>query len=587
MVSFLKSATTAKSIESDAKEREKEKEYSRIGEILQRKGVLSPRDIEIIVTEQKAISGGKFGEVALKLGLLTEKQITEVLAEQAGIDVYDLYSGEIDYAVAQLISSEESREHGMLPLKRTTAGKIIVGITEPGNNTVKDVARRVLGSAVTFVAVDRSDLYLTQSRIYSDLNFQNQAESLAYEIINEVPDDKKPAPKVLVPKLVSAIVWDALANRASDIHMICTGEVFRVQYRIAGVLKYKYGFPVELFSRVAAQIKGFASMEQGDKLHTGDGTWDFNAGNRIVSLRISKMPINPAPDGESLVARVLDQSRVALDLNKLGFYPEDVELLTAVAQDPFGMALCTGPTGSGKTTTLYSLLGTLKAFDTNIMTIENPVEYKIPGVRQVQVNEKANITFSSALRTFLRQDPDVILVGEIRDSETAKISVQSAITGHLVFSTLHTNDAPSAVTRLMSYGADPTAVQSSLTCVIAQRLVRKVCPHCSIERQLTPREIQKFERNNVPVPATVRDVDPEKYQDCHTCHDGFTIPTIIYEIMKVDAEIRKFLRPETEVQTLKDLALSKGMTTMLQNGLRKVADGITTMSEIQRVSRED
>ncbi|AJF08119.1 GspE/PulE family protein [Geoalkalibacter subterraneus] len=561
------------------KEKEEEKNF-RLGDLLKEQGLLSDRDIQIIATEQKAI-GGRFGEIALNLGLVNETQITQALAKQAGMQYFDLRSEDIDVDAAQFIDSEKSREHEILPLALND-NTLLVGITEPTNVKKRDLAKKFLGQhKLEFCAIDKSELFLVQSRVFPDLNFQTKALELA----EQMGKDQNKDTSSLTPRLVNAIVWDALSNKASDIHLVYGGDIFRIFYRIAGALRYMYGFKPQLYSRVAAQIKQAAGMEPGDKLHAQGGNFNFQTGSRTVNTRVSKLPTVPLQEGESLVLRLLDQNRVSLNLKTLGFYPEDVEKLKKSCTMPYGMILCTGPTGSGKTTTLYSMLSAISAFDTKILTIEDPVEYQLPGICQVQVNARAEITFASALREFLRQDPDVILVGETRDPETAKISIQAALTGHLLFSTLHTNDAAGAIPRLLNYDVDINGLQSSLAVIIAQRLVRKLCKHCHEERPLTADEKELFLRHSVKAPETVRIASEKKSSTCKFCNGGYSSPTIIYETIYMDEDLREMIRKGISHREFQSAAIKKGMKTMIQCGLQKVADHTTSFSEVLKVTR--
>ena len=558
--------------------------HRRLGEILRKEGYISDFDLEVVLTEQEAIGDDRFGVIAQRLGIVTEKQLTKALGKQCGLGYFDLRSEWIDPAVANMLDSSESRRRNVLPLYKEEDGTIVIGLADPTDIKTKDRVKQLLGtSKLKYVAIERSQLTLVQANLYQDLNFRKRVKSIAADL-SKGSDINEATARTEVPRLVNSIIWDALASRASDVHLVFSADIFRVFYRISGELKYVFALRPELFQRVSAQIKQVAGMDVGERMSYGDGMWAFNAGDRTVNIRVSKMPTVPIQEGESLVLRILDQSQVSLDIETLGFYEEDIEVLDAVKNLPYGMVLVTGPTGSGKTTTLYSLLSSMSVFSQNVITVENPVEYQIPGIRQVQVNEKAGITFSSALRTFLRQDPDVILVGEVRDADTAKIATNAAVTGHLVLSTLHTNDAVSAIPRLIDFDVDGNSLQSSVSCVIAQRLVRKVCGKCAVEREPTDTETVLYEANEIDVPATVVEPDPESARSCSMCTDGYTKPTVVYELFKVDSEVRDMIRPETPFRELHNIALKKGMRTMLQSALMKAADHVTSMAEVKKIS---
>ena len=552
---------------------------AQIGEIMVQQGFLARDKVAIVLEEQQAI-GGKFGNIALRLGFVTEKQVAQALSIQAGIAYQDLRDSRLDLDEARAVSAEDSRKYGILPLYRES-GTLWVAISEPNSIVKRDAVKRLVkADKVIFVGVEASELQMTQSAIYPDLNFKEKVKQLAAELQQDGSGAN--SGRGSVPELVKAMVWDAMGNRASDIHLVASQDIFRVFYRISGELKYQFAFKPEIYTRVAAQIKQASGMEPGDKIHHDDGTWNFDAGTRMVNIRVSKMPCVPAQEGESLVLRILDKNRISLNLGVLGFYPEDVERLVQACEEPFGMILATGPTGSGKTTTLYSMLATQNPFETNILTVENPVEYQIPGVRQVQVNEHAKVTFASALRTFLRQDPDIILVGEIRDGETAEIATHAAITGHLVLSTLHTNDAVGAIPRMLEFDVDANSLRSSLSCVIAQRLVRKICPKCREASAPTPREVSAFEKADMAVPESLFRA---KKGGCPSCNDGYSGGTIIYEILYVDMAIRDAIGTDAKISDLDRLTREAGMIPIYKNGLRKVAEGVTTMEELMKATK--
>ena len=549
-------------------------------DIMLRLGFLTPSQAVVVRKEQEAI-GGKFGDIALRLGFISEKQLAAVSSIQGGVEYYDLRNEGFDCDMARLLPAKEAQRHRALVIRCDKDRKCLVGMTEPDNLPLRDnIARILRRQSLRFVGIEYSAMVFAHARVYPELNFRDQVLSAADEILKEGVANHL-ASKALVPKLVSAMIWDSMSAGASDIHLVSSGDIFRVFYRISGKLTYRFAFGLNLYATVAAQIKQSAGIEPGDRLHFADGNMTFDTGNRVVNIRVSKLPTIPAQEGESLVLRILDRNRVALDLAALGFSERDAERLRAVCQKPYGMILCTGPTGSGKTTTLYSMLGTRSAFEANILTAENPVEYQIPGIRQVQINERAGITFASALRNFLRQDPDIILVGEIRDMETSQIACHAAITGHLLFSTLHTNDAVGAIPRLLEFGIDPNSLRSSLVCVIAQRLVRKLCRSCSFMRDIRPSERLIFEAAGIEPPDRV---PAHNREGCPMCSGGFTSPTIIYEILILNDELREMIGARTTLKQLRDAAVAQGMTPIHQNGLNKVLQGITTIDEVVAVA---
>jgi type IV pilus assembly protein PilB len=556
-----------------------------IGEILVRLGYMSQSDGEIVLSEQKML-GGKFGEVAIRLGVVTEREVSVALANQAHVEFCDLRSVEIDYETAVLIPYEECQRLDILPLY-TRDNKIYVALASPNDISKRDAPKRLLSrqrKEIVIVGVEESELMFAHSRVFEELSFRKQVRDYTQQLFgtHRTSDVTSAEDRAMIPKLVSAIIHDALATRASDIHMVQSDDAFRIFYRADGDLQYIMTLPPYAFAKVAAQIKQKCGLEPGDRLHTLDGSWNFISGNRMINIRVSKIPTIPAQQGESLVLRILDRNRVNLDLKSLGFLPEVSAQIEKICHMPHGMILCTGPTGSGKTTTLYSMLSTRSPFDTNILTVENPVEYQMPGVRQVQVNEKADVTFASALRSFLRQDPDVILVGEIRDHETAEIAVNAALTGHLVLSTLHTNDAIGAIPRLLDFKIEPTLLRSSLTCIVAQRLVKKLCTNCRILRDLYADELEAYVESGLEPPQQIYEANQN---GCPSCRRGYTSPTVIYEVLTLDDDMRDLIGTNASEQTIFQTAMKSGMKPLFSVGLEKVSAGLTTLSEVYRVAK--
>ncbi|MFW6283474.1 MAG: GspE/PulE family protein [Minisyncoccales bacterium] len=555
-----------------------------LGDLLKKENILTNESIEIILKEQK-ISKEKFGKIAQKLGFANEIQISKALASQANMSYFNLEDSFIDNNFARKVSAKDAREYNFLPLYESEENTLVFGITYPTDIKAKDKIKQLFSSSskkIVFVIVDLSELYLVQARIYSELNFRLQIEYLAKKISENINDQN--IEKSDVPQIVNYIIWDALSLKASDIHLVYNEDIFRVFYRINGQIKYVYALDKNIYSKISTQIKYTAGMELGEKLKQGDGQFKFNTEKRNVSIRVSKLPTIPLQTGESLVLRLLDQNKINLNIEKLGFFEEDYIKLKKICENANGMILCTGPTGSGKSTTLYSLLTSLNVFSVNILTVENPVEYQIAGVRQVQVNEKSGLTFANTLKTFLRHDPDVILVGEIRDKETAEIAIQSSLTGHLVLSTLHTNDAVSAVPRLFDFGINKTSLQSSVKCIIAQRLVKKLCS-CKIKREIKKSEVEFFKKNDVEAPVYLYEPNNLKENKCKLCVNGFLSSTIIYEIIFIDNDIvKEFISPDIKYTELKkNIVQNRGVDNITQNGLKKVAQGLTSFEEILRV----
>lgn len=556
-----------------------------MGDLLISENILSREEVDIVLKEQK-IAKKRFGQIAQSLGFANETQITKCLAKQSKLSYFSLRDGFIDVEFALTISAKVAREYSVLPLQKKETNELVFGITYPTDIKAKDKIKQLYAFSsqkISFVVVDPSELYLVQSRIYPELNFKVQIESLAKKISENINDQS--VDKSDVPQIVNYIIWDALSLKASDIHLVYTEDVFRVFYRINGQIKYVYALDKNIYSKISTQVKHSAGMELGEKLKQGDGQFKFNTDKRNVNIRVSKLPTVPLQIGESLVLRLLDQNKINLNIEKLGFFEKDFKRLKEICKNNSGMILCTGPTGSGKSTTLYSLLSSLNVFAVNILTVENPVEYQISGVRQVQVNEKSGLTFANTLKTFLRHDPDVILVGEIRDRETAEIAIQSSLTGHLVLSTLHTNDSVSAIPRLFDFGINKTSLQSSIKCVIAQRLVKKLCG-CKIKREIAKDEIHIFQKNKVEAPVYMYEPNMSSENNCKLCVDGYLASTIIYEIIFIDTdEVKENISSDVKYNDLKKFLLKdRSVDNIMQNGLKKVKLGVTTLNEVLRVA---
>ena len=561
-----------------------EEKEERIGELFKKLGILTDEQIDTILKEQKT-SGKRFGEIALNLNFITEKDIVTALCAQTGYRRIDLEKEKIDYDVATQVNAETAYEMKVLPLRRED-GRVIVAVADPFDINALNYVKSIFeGENVEIVIAEFTSLILIQQKVYKELSFDKRIDLLSSELTDTLKREGVGAQTAGIPRLVNYLILKGLADQASDIHLVLDDEAFRVFYRVRGHLIHFRTFDKILYEPVATQIKQAAGMIIGDKLHIEDGSLTVTIqGTKKVYLRVSKIPTVPPQRGESLVLRILDRTRVAMKLDNLGFYPEDLELLKRAVKHPYGMILVTGPTGSGKTTTLYSALLERNPFTTAIFTVEDPVEYNISGFRQVQVNPKAGVTFSSALKSFLRQDPDVILVGEIRDEETAKTALHAALTGHLVLSTVHTNTALETIPRLIELSINPSMIAESLIAIISQRLVRVVCPFCGQEREITEEERELFEKFAVDVPNTVVDPVFDNMKCTYCSGSGYYKQTVVYEILWLFYENvkRELLRSEFSIVRLGEAAKETGFKTLAQVALRKVADKITSMSEVKQ-----
>jgi len=444
--------------------------------------------------------------------------------------------------------------------------KIIIGYEEEPDSYIREILIKFFKKEIIFINVKEKESL--KFNLNYDLNFQTDVKDNEEELATNAP----------IVKLVNEIIEEAIRKKATDIHLEQYKDKVLIKYRIDGILHLVQNLPKNLSVPIVSRIKILSGMNIAEKRLPQDGKFIFNLGNESYDIRVSTLP---TIYGESVVLRILKNNKVELILEQLGFYKDHIEILEDLISHPYGLILVTGPTGSGKTTTLYALLNKLNKGDRKIITVEDPVEYDLPGITQVQVNHKIGLTFAKALRTILRQDPDIIMIGEIRDKETAEIAIQAALTGHLVLATLHTNDTASAFTRLMDMGIQEYLLASSVIGVISQRLVRKLCDNCKTKDKTKEFEKRLFLENNV---------DPPEYlyraSKCEFCLDvGYKGRIAIAEVLKVTEKIRKYVRATSDAYTIKKEAIGEGMRTLLQDGLLKVKDGLTTFEEVLYVAK--
>jgi len=565
----------------------------RLGDLLVAEGLVKQEELQRALAEQKGTTE-KLGSVLVRLKLVNEEQLTGFLSRQYGIPSITLSQLDIDPGILRLVPPQIARKYEVLPVKRA-ANTLTLAMADPTNVFALDdvsfmtnlqVLPVVAAQAAIRRAIERN--YENQGAAITDV-LTELAEDQASNV--EVVDDdedsggkvdvfelKESADEAPVVKLVNMVLVDAIQKGASDIHWEPYEKAFRVRFRIDGVLHEMLTPPKRLESAIVSRLKIMSSLDIAERRVPQDGRIKLRYHTREIDFRVS---ILPTIFGEKAVLRILDKDALQLDLTKLGFDPGALETFEKVIRQPYGMILITGPTGSGKTTTLYSAIHTINSPEHNIMTAEDPVEYNLKGVNQVQINDGIGRTFASALRAFLRQDPDVILVGETRDLETAQISIRAALTGHLVFSTLHTNDSPSTVARLIDMGIPPFLVASSLLLVMAQRLGRKVCKDCK-----EPYEVD--EDSLLPYGHVLTGVGRTQFykgRGCATCSfTGMKGRVAIYEVMPVSQEIRNLILKNAPVTDIRAMAQAQGMKTLRQAGLLKVLAGATTVDEVLRVT---
>jgi len=562
----------------------------KIGELLVRENLITPVQLQKALEEQKR-TGGRLGANLCKLGFIKEEQLTEFLSKQYGVPAVNLKEFEIDPEVIKLVPEEVARKHMGIPVNRA-GNTLIVAMADPSNIFAMDDIKFLTGYNVEVVVAPENAIKEAIDKYYqgSETNLEEalgDMEDMDIELgeteeeVN-ITDLEKASEEAPVIKLVNLILTDAIKKKASDIHIEPYEKTFRCRYRIDGILYEVLKPPMKMRNAITSRIKIMSGMDIAERRLPQDGRIKIKVGkDKEMDYRVS---VVPTLFGEKVVLRLLDKSNLQLDMTKLGFDDQQLKLFKDAINRPYGMILVTGPTGSGKTTTLYSALSELNKPDVNICTAEDPVEYNLMGINQVQMHEEIGLNFAAALRSFLRQDPDIILVGEIRDFETAEIAVKAALTGHLVLSTLHTNDAPSSVNRLLNMGVEPFLVASSVNLILAQRLVRKICPECKEPVDFPAKALVEMGMD----PELAKDTVVYKGKGCFNCSEtGYKGRLAVYEVMMLYEEIKDLILNGASAAELKKEAIRLGMKTMRMSGLEKIREGITTPDEVARVTAAD
>ena len=552
-----------------------------LGEILLTEGLVTEAQLLAALDEQTAM-GTSLGRTLVELGILTEAQLVQALAAQVGMEFVDLDEYPVDRAAVSLVQGAMCRMHTVLPIGLRD-GAIVLATADPGNvvavDDVRTVARMpVISVVATYDNLLRAiDRYCRADDEMEDLTHAFQEEMQEQEVdlsrLGDSLDDDAP-----IVRYVNLLVTQAITDRASDIHIEPSEHDLRVRYRIDGVLHETQRSPKNITGGVVSRVKIMSDIDIAEKRKPQDGRMSVTHNGRKIDLRVATLP---TVWGEKIVMRILDNSTASLDLRDLSFLEHNYATYKESYTKPYGMILVTGPTGSGKSTTLYATLNAVSKPEINVITVEDPVEYRLPGINQVQVNPKAGLTFAAALRSILRSDPDVVLLGEIRDHETAQIAVEAALTGHLVLSTLHTNDAPSAVTRLTEMGIEPFLVGSALDCVVAQRLARRLCPKCKELYTPTPQELEAARFPWVPGEPL-----PQLYRPagCTACsRTGYKGRLALHEVMRVTEEIERHAVAHSSAAEISATAVRQGMRDLREDGWYKVAEGLTSIEEILRV----
>lgn len=550
----------------------------KLGDILVQSGYISEEDLGNALKEQKRL-GKKLGEILVEKEFVTEEDLLNALEGQLGIRRVFLDAITVDKDAVKVIPEALSRKYNVLPIQ-FVEGELLVLTNDPLNILAEEDVRIASGYSVKLALSSKEEIKTAISKYYSEDYMQKTAEGYRLQEKNEKTEEQeeidselKNAPAV---KLVDSIIENAVRSKASDIHIEPFEHRVAVRYRIDGELQKQFDSPKEPLAGLITRIKIMGNMDIAERRIPQDGRIFTRVDNQNVDMRVS---ILPTVNGEKVVIRILDKSALNVDKETLGFNKGDLEKLKRISTKPHGIMLVTGPTGSGKSTTLYSLLKDLNREDTNIITVEDPVEFSIDGINQVNVNTKAGLTFASGLRSILRQDPDIVMLGEIRDAETAEIAVRAAITGHLVLSTIHTNDAVSSVVRLKDMGIASYLLSSSLVGIVAQRLMRKLCPHCK-----EAYEANDYEKEVLNVP---KDSSLTLYRKngCVRCsNNGYKGRVGIYEILEINKQIRELINDDASVEEITKAALVNGMNTLNMSAINVVLNGNSTVEELLRVT---
>jgi type IV pilus assembly protein PilB len=562
----------------------------RIGELLVKENLLTKEQLRDARTSAKG-SGNRLGAEITKMGLLDESELADFVAKQYGVPSINLDEFEIDRAVIELVPEEVAIKHNVIPVNRA-GSTLILATSDPSNIFALDDIKFLTGYNIQPVVASEEAIRRAVDRYYdkassledvmgdfddSDIDLIQDAEEIDAAELAKASED---APVV---KLVNLILTDAVKKSASDIHIEPYEKSFRVRYRIDGVLYEVMKPPMKLKNAITSRVKIMSELDIAERRLPQDGRIKLKLGRgKEMDFRVSVLP---TLFGEKVVMRLLDKGNLQLDMTKLGFEQSQLDVFKRSIHLPYGMVLVTGPTGSGKTTTLYSALAELNKTSENLSTAEDPVEFNLAGINQVQMHDEIGLNFAACLRSFLRQDPDIIMVGEIRDFETAEIAIKAALTGHMVLSTLHTNDAPSTVNRLLNMGIEPFLVSSSVNCIVAQRLARRVCADCKdTDDEVT---VEALEEAGMPA-EQARSIVTVKGRGCRTCSEtGFKGRIALYEVMELREELKEFVLNGASALELKREAIRLGMQTLRKSALQKLAEGTTAFSEVFRVSAAD
>ncbi|MFC7373009.1 GspE/PulE family protein [Fictibacillus iocasae] len=548
----------------------------RVGDILVEAGIISQEILQQTLKEKRRKQ--KIGDALIEKGYLTEQQLIEVLEFQLGIPHISLFRYPIDEKVISVVPKEFARRHFLIPIK-IDSDKLFVAMADPMDFTVVDDLRLSTGFQIERAIAAKEDIIRAHNKYYDLDDSVSELMDLLPQGTSLEEDSRMTEENSPIVKLVNQTILHAVQQKASDIHFDPQETKLVVRYRIDGVLRTERNLPKHMQNMLTARIKIMANLNITENRLPQDGRIKVNLDMHPVDLRVSTLP---AIYGEKIVLRILDLGSTLNNLDNLGFNRINYERFTSLIKQPNGIILITGPTGSGKSSTLYAALNRLNTEEVNIVTVEDPVEYQLEGINQIQVNANVGLTFASGLRSILRQDPDIVMVGEIRDTETAEIAVRASLTGHLVLSTLHTNDSIGTIARLTDMGVEPFLVAASLSGVVAQRLVRKVCRDCQQHVRATEREKEIFAKRGMKIENVTRG------KGCGTCSmTGYKGRIAIHEILVVDEHIRQLIMNNRPILELRDYALKNGTIFLIDDGLLKVKKGLTTTEEVLRVATNE
>jgi type IV pilus assembly protein PilB len=565
----------------------------RLGDLLVKEKIITHEQLDkALKTQRESGPNSRLGSTLVHLGFVSDEEVTNFLSRQYGVPAINLQYFEIDSSVVKLIPEETAKRYQILPLSRVGAS-LTIAMVDPTNVFAMDDIKFMTGFNIEPVVASESAIMDAIDKAYGGSQNESNVDELLASMGDEADvelqaeqDDidlaelEKSADEAPIVKLVNIVMTDAVKRGASDIHIEPYEKEYRVRFRIDGILQHIMSPPMKLKDAITSRIKIMAKMDISEKRLPQDGRimlkMQIGGKKKQLDFRVNCLP---TLWGEKVVMRLLDKENLRLDMTKLGFEPESLEKFQRAVLKPYGMVLVTGPTGSGKTNTLYSSVSLLNKPDTNIITAEDPVEFQLHGVNQVQMKESIGLNFAAALRAFLRQDPNVILVGEIRDFETAEIAIKAALTGHLVLSTLHTNGAPETISRLMNMGIEPFLVATAVHLICAQRLIRRICIECREEVPMPPQA--KLDAGFTPEEA--KTVKIFKGKGCAVCNGtGYKGRAGLYEVMEVDDEVRELILIGASAVELKKKAIERGMITLRRSGLVKVKEGVSTLEEVAR-----